>query len=636
MKLKKQIALILFAAMLTALAAGCGQGSNQTATAAPTTTTTAAPTTAATTAATTTKAAETTTAATTQAATTKAAAATTTAATTTAATTAATTTAAPAAPQKTTINVCIASSPDTIDPQLNTSVDGAMMIQHMFEGLIKWGDDGNGNAYLVPGQAESYERVTNADGTITYTFKLRDGIKWSDGKPVTAEDFVNGLRRLVNPATAADYSYMVDGIILNAHEILIPTNFEEIDATPEGAEPPEAVYAMQPEDLAVAAADEKTLTITIVNECPYFEELLAFPPLFPTRKDLIDAHGDQWATEPATYIGNGPYKMTAWERNSYIEISKNENHYEYASQLPEKIKFALMDDQNAILTAFRNGELDFIQSVPVNEVPGLLASGELTVVKYIGTYYMSFQVKKAPFDDARVREAFGLAIDRNFIVENITRTGQKPAGGFVPAGINDADPLGPDFRTVGGDWYSLDKADYEANCERARQLLADAGYPGGQGFPAVEYMYNTSDNHRAIAEALQADWERELGVTVTLANQDWAVFLQTRKQGNYQIARNGWIADYNDPISFLDMWVTNSGNNDAQYANPAFDALILQTRSITDPKERMKVLHEAENIMRDDFMLAPIYFYTQMYMLKPELSGLYYTPLGYFFFNHLK
>ena len=628
MKTKKFIALLLSAMLLLSLAAGCAQGGQDTttapATAAPEVTTAAAEEAGG---ADSTEAAATTAAATQAAATTTAAQATTAQATTSAST---------ATADRSTINVNIAAQPDTIDPQLNSSVDGAMMIHHMFEGLMKWDDDGAGNAILAPGQAESYEKAAAADGTIVYTFHLRDGIKWSDGQPVTAQDFVNGLQRLVNPATAADYSYMVDGIIVNAHEIMIPTNFDEIEATPEGQEPPEAIYEKQPEDLAVAAVDEKTLTITIVSECPYFDELLAFPALFPTRKDLVDAYGEQWATEPATYIGNGPYKLTAWERNSYIEISKNEYHYDIAHQIPEKIKFALMDDQNAILTAYRNGELDFIQSVPVDEVQSLLASGDLTVVSYIGTYYMSFQVQKPPFNDVRVREAFALAIDRNFIVENITRTGQIPAAGFVPSGINDYDPSGPDFRTNGGEWYSVDPEQYEANCDRARQLLTDAGYPGGQGFPAVQYMYNTNDSHRAIAEALQADWERELGVTVTLANQDWAVFLQTRKQGDYQLARNGWIADYNDPISFLDMWVSNSGNNDAQYSNPQFDALILQSRTATDPAARMKVLHDAEKIMQDDFMLAPIYFYTQMYMLNPSISGLYYTPLGYFFFNHLK
>jgi oligopeptide transport system substrate-binding protein len=351
-------------------------------------------------------------------------------------------------------------------------------------------------------------------------------------------------------------------------------------------------------------------------------------------RSIIDVHGDQWTFDPSTYIGNGSYKMTAWEHNSYIIMAKNENYYDYANLGPDTLRFNLMDDDNAIYSAFRSGELDFIESVPVDEVPGLVRSGEITVADYLGTYYVSFQVQKAPFDDKRVREAFTLAINRNNIVDNITATAERPATGFVPAGISDADPSGPNFRTVGGDWFSVDPADYDANCDRARQLLEEAGFAGGAGFPSVEYMYNTNARHRAIAEALQADWERELGITVTLANQDWGVFLETRKNGEYQIARNGWIADYNDPISFLEMWVSGSGNNDAQYNNPVFDMFIADSRAATNPADRMQILHNAEKVMQDDFMLSPVYFYTNYYMINPAIKGMYYTPLGYFLFDY--
>jgi oligopeptide transport system substrate-binding protein len=507
----------------------------------------------------------------------------------------------------------VASEPMTIDPQLNSSVDGAIYAHHLFEGLMRWADDGEGNAVLTEGQAESYDTVTNADGSVTYTFHMRDGIKWSDGKPVTAGDFVYSLRRLVTPETAADYNYIVDGIIVGATEALAGT--------------------AAPETIAVSAPDDSTLVITIVTVCPYFTELLAFPPLFPVRQDVIEANGDQWTFDPATYISNGPYTLTTWEHNSYILMEKNVNYYDYEKLGPATLRWELMDDANAMLTGFRSGELDFIEDMPVNEIPALLSSGDLHVVDYIGTYYVSFQVQNAPFDNPLVREAFTLAIDRQYIVDEITQTGQLPASGYVPSGIGDANANGEDFRTNGGDWYSVDPAEYQANCERARELLAEAGYPGGVGFPVVEYLYNTSANHEAIAQALQEDWTRELGVTVTIANQDWGVFLETRKNGEYQIARNGWIADFNDPISFIDMWVTGGGNNDAQYNNPAFDALVAASRTETDPAKRMQLLHDAEKLMQDDFMLGPIYFYTQKYMLNPTVEGLYYTPLGYFLFD---
>jgi oligopeptide transport system substrate-binding protein len=359
-----------------------------------------------------------------------------------------------------------------------------------------------------------------------------------------------------------------------------------------------------------------------------------FPAAFPVRQDIIEKYGDQWTFDPATYISNGPYKMTEWVHNSYIMMVPNENHYDAANLGPKSIKFALMDDDNAILASFNSGELDFIESVPVDEIPSLLSSGRLKVADYIGTYYVSFQTQKKPFDDPLVREAFSLAIDRNYIVKQITRAGQVPADGYVPYGIYDAAGPGSDFRKTGGGYYSIKDEDYQANCDKARKLLEQAGFPGGKGFPIVEYLYNTNDQHRAIAEALQNMWQKELGVSVTLNNQDWAVFLETRKNGEYSIARNGWIADYNDPISFLDMWITESGNNDAQYKNPDYDALIKKVKSTGDAVERMKLMHQAEDIIFKDHMLAPIYFYTRPYMVNPNLKGWYYTPLGYFFFMY--
>ena len=522
------------------------------------------------------------------------------------------------------ITVNLASEPQTMDPTLNTTSDGSNMANHLFEGLMKWEDSGaevNGSdgtahsAQLAPGQAESYEKTENEDGTVTYTFKLRDGIKWSDGKDVTAGDFEYAWKRLVDPATAADYSYMLDCVV-NANEIIAG----EKDAS----------------ELAVKAVDDKTFEVTLVNDLPYFEELCAFPAMMPVRQDVIEEAGDNWTFDVSTYISNGAYKMKEWTHNSQIVVEKNENYYDYEKLGPETITFKLMDNQNAMLSGFNSGELDFIEDVPQAEIANLIASGDMKIVDYIGTYYVCFQTQKAPFDDPKVRKAFSLAIDRTYIVNQVTQSGQVEAGGFVPAGVYDAEgATGDDFRTVGGDYYKPTDADYEANCEEARALLAEAGYENGEGFPVVEYLYNTSDAHKAVAEALQYMWEEELGVKVTLNNQEWAAFLQTRKDGDYSIARNGWIADYNDPISFLDMWMTGGGNNDAQYANEEYDSLIKEAKTTTDVKERMELLHKAEDkIIGEDNALAPLYFYTQKYMLADGIEGLYYCPLGYFFFGY--
>lgn len=517
------------------------------------------------------------------------------------------------------LDVCVASEPQSIDPAKNSALDGAMMLNHMFEGLMKWEDSGNPStddmtaAQITYGQAESYDRVENADGTATYTFHLRDGIQWSDGKPVTAGDFEYAWRRLVDPETAADYSYMIDCVV-NANDII--------------------AGAKAPEELAVKAVDDKTFEVT-VNDVPYFTELCAFPATFPVRQDMIESAGDTWTYDVATYIGNGPYKMSAWNHNSAITIVPSETYYAPTGG-PDSIVFHLMDDNNAILSGYNNGELAFIENAPVDEVPGLIASGAMGIADYVGTYYVCFQTQRAPFDDPRVREAFTLAVDRRYIVEQVSQSGEVEAGGFVPAGISDAEgATGDDFRTVGGDYFDPYGDAYEANCKRAKELLAEAGYPDGEGFPVVEYLYNTDDKHKSIGEALQNMWQEVLGVTVQLNNQEWAVFLQTRKAGDYSIARNGWMADYNDPMSFLDMWVTDGGNNDAQYANAEYDSLIQAAKASTDPSQRMKLMHQAEDlIIGQDHALCPLYFYTQTYMLKDNVKGVYYTPLGYFFFGN--
>ncbi|MDR3146928.1 MAG: peptide ABC transporter substrate-binding protein, partial [Treponema sp.] len=443
-------------------------------------------------------------------------------------------------PTGTTLSLVFGSEPNTIDPALNSAVDGAIYLSHAFEGLYKYADNGQGRAQAVPGQAASAPHNTvPADGTVVYVYTLRDNLKWSDGKALTAADFVYTWQRLVDPSTTADYSYMID-MVKNANEIMAG----EKDKS----------------ELGIRAINDKTLEITLTYDCPFFDEIVCFPATFPVRKDMIDSAGDQWTFSPSTYISNGPYRMKEWVHNSYLLFEKNPNYYAPVANGPDNLRFVLMDDANAMLVGFRSGELDFIENVPVDEIPSLLASGELNIADYLGTYFVSINTQRAPFTDPRVRKAFTLVIDREYIINQITRTGQKPASGFVPAGMSDAAP-GSDFRQTGGDYYSINSADYQNNIAEAKRLLAEAGYPNGAGFPVVEYIYNTNDAHRAIAEALQDMWRTSLGVTVTLSNQDWAVFLDTRKNGDYSIARDGWIGDYNDPINFLDMFLTGGGNN---------------------------------------------------------------------------
>ncbi len=512
------------------------------------------------------------------------------------------------------INVCFASEPETMDPNLNRTVDGAVMAHHMFEGLYKWVDDGSGTAVLALGQAAAEpEKVTNDDGSVTYTYTLRDDIKWSDGEPVTAHDFEYSWKRLVNPDLAAPYSYMIN-MVKNANEA--------VDGT------------VSPDELGITATDDKTLVIELTYDCPYFQEICAFPTCVPLRADVVDGN-DGWFREPATFLCNGPYKMSDWTHNASITMVPNTEYYG-GNDGPDSITFKLMDDNRAMLTAFNNGELDYMQNPPPDEVASLLADGKLIPGDYLGTYYACFNNAKAPFDDARVRKAFSLAIDRNYLVNQITQVGEYPAGGWVPSNVYDVNgPDGDDFRTVGGDYVSVDPAEYEKNCEEAKALLADAGYPDGAGFPAVTYLYNTDDRHNAIALALQSMWKNVLGVDVTMDNQDWNVFLQTRTAGEYNICRNGWICDFNDPMNFLDMFMTGNGNNDAHYSNEKYDALLNEALVTADPAKRMDLMHQAEDqMMGEDAAIAPLFYYNQPYLISDRVDGMYYTPLGYFFFMH--
>jgi len=523
----------------------------------------------------------------------------------------------PVSTRENTISACHSGEPNTIDPALNSAVDGAMYLEHLFEGLYKYADSGKSAtpglsyAQAVPGTAAGApQKTVNPDGTVTLIYTLRSGLKWSDGSDFTAQDIVYSWQRLVDPETAADYSYMID-MVVNANEIME----DEMDKSA----------------LGIKALSPTSLEVTLTFDCPFFDEIMCFPATFPVKKSTIDKAGDQWTFSPETYISNGPYRLKEWVHNSYILLEKNPYYYAPVTG-PEFIRYVLMDDENAMLAGFRSGEIDFIEFFPADEMASILGSGEAHIADYIGTYYISFNNQRPPFDNANVRKAFNLAIDRNYIVEQVSRRGEKPAGGFVPAGMTDVE-VGSDFRATGGNYYGLTAADYENNVAEAKRLLALAGYPDGRGFPVVEYTYNTADSHRAIGEALQNMWRTNLGVTVTMSNMDWAVFLDIRKKGQYTFARDGWIGDYNDPIGFLDMFITGGGNNNPQYASKEFDDLIAKVKGTAVQAERMKYMHEAEDLLLgEDMALSPIYFWTQPYAINSRIKNTFYTPLGYFFF----
>lgn len=507
------------------------------------------------------------------------------------------------APQETTsgkpteISVHVGSEPDIIDPALNSAVDGATLLVHGFEGLMTLDENGT----PIYGQAESH---SVSDDGLTYTFTLRNGLKWSDGKPVKASDFVYSWNRAISPETAADYAYM----------------FESIEGYESGT-------------LNVTAPDDKTVVVKLVALTPYFLELCAFPTFFPVRQDIVESSPDTWTLEPATYIGNGPYMLQEWVHDSHMIYKKNPNYWNASAITgPDSIRFLLMDDDSAILAAFQNEDIVFADSMPNDEIDALRQTPEFYQEGQLGTYYISFNVEKEPLNNPLVRRALILAVDRDYICVNIGKAGQVPAGAYVPTGLTDADPT-KEFRDVGGDYYDPSKEAYANNLEEAKKLLAEAGYPNGEGIPTMEYLYNENTTHQLIGEALQDMWKK-IGVNVTLVSQEWNTFLNTRKNGEYYIARNGWLGDYNDPITFLDMWVTGSGNNDAQWSNSEYDTLIAQVKKSADRDERMKLMHQAEDIIFAENMLCPIYYYVDLYLKSENLEGFYSSPLGYKYFMY--
>ncbi|NLB87891.1 MAG: peptide ABC transporter substrate-binding protein [Syntrophomonadaceae bacterium] len=489
--------------------------------------------------------------------------------------------------------------PETIDPALNTTVNGGTVILATFEGLTSLDE----NDSPIPGVAEDW--VISEDQK-TYTFHLRKDAKWSDGEPVTAKDFKYAWIRALDPATAAEYAY----------QLFYIENAEEFNAAKAKAE-----------DVAINVIDDYTLEVTLKSPTPFFLNLTAFPTLAPVRQDIIEAHGEKWTKNPETYIGNGPFKMVEWVSKDMMKFEKNEHYWDKDRVKIDGFIETFIAEDSTMLAAYEAGELDVIDSVPLDEIANLKQSPDFVMTPQVGTYYYCFNVQKAPFDDVRVRKAFALALDKEDIVNKIRKSG-IPAGAFVAPGLPDAKE-GEDFREVGGDFFPL-----KAQPEEARKLLAEAGYPNGEGFPEVTLIYNTDEGHKKIAEAALEMWKQNLGIdNIKLSNQEWAVFVNTRQTGDFQIARHGWIGDYTHPMTFIDLFTTGNGNNDAQWSNKEFDELVAQARLVDNEEERMEILHRCEELFMNDVIMIPIFYYTENAMVKPYVKGLVKSALGFTYFD---
>ena len=508
------------------------------------------------------------------------------------------------------------SNPETLDPALNSAVDGGNTIITVFETLLII----NENNETVPGQAESW--TTSEDG-LTWTFTMRDGLKWSDGSELNAKDFEYSFKRMADPDTAAPYAETCLGMIDGFEEA---AGFPDADGNP----------TVEPnlDALNVKASDDgKTLTIVLGYPCSYFDKIAAFAAMSPVQKATVEANGDAWCTSPDTYVCNGPYMITEWTPSERIVLTKNPNYvggWDNSKIVSDSITLLLLEDSSASFAAYNSGEAVLIKDVPTDEIPSLTKAedgGDFYVDTILGTYYVSLNLKRDAFKDAKVRKALSLAIDRDYVANTIMQGTYSTADSIVGPGIVDENGY---FHDNGNAPYI--SADYEANLAEAKKLLAEAGYPNGEGYPTIEYSCNDAGYHVPLAEYLQQAWG-DLGITLTISKMEWSSFTAARRAGEYEVARNGWVMDYNDPSNMLDLFCSGNGNNDGKYSNPEFDAAIEASR-VADVSEHFAQLHKAEDILMEDTGCLPIAYYNDYWLQSSSLKGTWHSPYGYWYFQY--
>ena len=508
------------------------------------------------------------------------------------------------------------SNPETLDPALNSAVDGGNTIITVFETLLII----NENNETVPGQAESW--TTSEDG-LTWTFTMRDGLKWSDGSELNAKDFEYSFKRMADPDTAAPYAETCLGMIDGFEEA---AGFPDADGNP----------TVEPnlDALNVKASDDgKTLTIVLGYPCSYFDKIAAFAAMSPVQKATVEANGDAWCTSPDTYVCNGPYMITEWTPSERIVLTKNPNYvggWDNSKIVSDSITLLLLEDSSACFAAYNSGEAVLIKDVPTDEIPSLTKAedgGDFYVDTILGTYYVSLNLKRDAFKDAKVRKALSLAIDRDYVANTIMQGTYSTADSIVGPGIVDENGY---FHDNGNAPYI--SADYEANLAEAKKLLAEAGYPNGEGYPTIEYSCNDAGYHVPLAEYLQQAWG-DLGITLTINKMEWSSFTPARRAGEYDVARNGWVMDYNDPSNMLDLFCSGNGNNDGKYSNPDFDAAIDASR-VADSAEHFAQLHKAEDILMEDMGCLPIAYYNDYWLQSPTLKGTWHSPYGYWYLQY--
>jgi len=537
-----------------------------------------------------------------------------------------------------------AAEPQTLDPATEKGVPEARINVCVFEGLTNYDPK---NLAPTPGVAEKWD--LSADGTV-YTFHLRPSAKWSNGDPVTARDFEYSWKRVLDPKLASEYVYQMynyvkhskayydgmslDGVLGGWGEIAAEKKAENIDGIELKAQKRHAAAirkilesekdqgivdrlkrgleaAPGHEDITldrvgVRAQDDRTLVVTLEAPCPFFLDLTAFHTYYPVHRGTVEKHGSAW-TRPPNNVSNGPFRMVEWKMKEHILLEKNEHYWDAANVPPVKIKWLPVENMTTAFNMYEQGQCDWMTDVPREFIEELMKRADYHTDVYLGNYFYGFNTTRGPTKDKRVRKALTLAIEQDKIVKFITRAGEAVATGVVPTGLHGyTSPRMPAF-----------------NPAEARRLLAEAGYPDGQGFPKIEILYNTLEAHKKIAAAIQEMWRTHLKIDVELRNTEWKVYLDMQSALQFDVIRRGWIGDYTDPNTFLDMWTSDSGNNNTGWKNAEYDRLIREGNRQLDPAKRMKMLAEAEAILIEEMPIAPIYFYVSKNMWRPKVVGVF-------------
>ena len=476
--------------------------------------------------------------------------------------------------------------PQDLDPHIVTGVPESKILMALLEGLVIRHPDGKSP---LPGVAQSWDISSNG---LIYTFNLRKNAKWSNGDTVDAHDFVYSWKRVLLPSLGSQYPDMLYDIKnaepFNKGEI---TDFNEV---------------------GVKAINDYQLQVTLANPAPYFIELLTHYTTRPVHKETIEQYGSidsvgtKW-TRPGNFVGNGPFNLKEWQLNKVIEVEKSNTYWDNSAVKLNGIKFYPIDNVTREDLMFRSGQLHITGSIPQEKIDSYktLYPKELKIFPYFGTYYYRININKPPLDEKLVRDALSLGLDRKELVDKVAKGGQEPAFSFTPPDKNG--------------YYPTTKLEF--NPTKAKQILSDLGYSEENPFPKIELLYNTSEGHQKIAQAIQQMWKTNLGVDIELTNTDWKVYLSRQQIGDYSISRAGWIGDYPDPKTFLDMMVTGRGNNQTGWSNQEYDNLLKKAANATNQTERFNYFNEAEKILMDEKPIIPIYTYTRMYMLHPDVKG---------------